>query len=212
METWRNDPMLLRRLTAVPLALVLACSDSAGPRDDDIRPPSDLTILRLSAVSPPLFNPVASFYAVRGDNREVRVFFQKDDGSGEAGDEYLRLRVDAEALLAYPDGTPFAGDDSVLITVRVVDPARLLFEFEPAGLTFSPSRPAELKIHYDEADDDLDEDGDIDLEDDALELTLAIWRQENDGDPFVRLGSLLLDDVEEIDAELEGFSRYALAY
>jgi hypothetical protein len=102
--------------------------------------------------------------------------------------------------------------DSVLITVRVVDPDRLLFEFEPAGLTFSPERPAELKIHYNHADDDLDEDGDVDLEDEDLELTISVWRQENAGDPFERLFSLLLDDLEEIDAELEGFSRYALAY
>lgn len=210
--------MQLRRLTALPLALVLACSDSGGPGDDGTRPPSVLTILRLSDDSPPLFNPVVSFYAVRGDNREVRIFFQDDDDAGddddadEAGDEYLRLGVDAEALLAYPDGTPFVEDDSVLITLRVLDPARLLFEFQPAGLTFNPSRPAELKIHYDKADDDLDEDGDVDLEDEDLELTLAIWRQKADDDPFERLGSLLIDDLEEIDAELEEFSRYALAY
>jgi hypothetical protein len=205
-------PMPLRRLIALPLLLTLACSDSGGPDDDDTRPPSDLTILRLSEDSPPLFDPEESFYAIRGEDREVRIFFENEDNPGEPGDEYLRFEVDAEALLAYPDGTPFAEDDSVLITVRVVDPARLLFEFEPAGLTFSPSRPAELKIHYDKADDDLDEDGDVDIEDDALELTIAIWRQEADGDPFVRLGSLLLDDLEEIDAELQGFSRYALAY
>jgi hypothetical protein len=204
--------MQLRRLTALPLALVLACSDSGGPGDDGTKPPSELTILRLSAESPPLFNPVASFYAVRGEDREVRIFFRRDDGANEAGDEYLRLRVDAEALLTYPNGDPFAEGDSVLITVRAVDPARLFFEFEPAGLTFNPSRRAELKIHYDKADDDLDEDGDIDLEDAALELTLAIWRQESEGDPFVRIGSLLIDDLEEIDAELDGFSRYALAY
>ncbi len=202
--------MPLRRLIVLPLAL-LACSDSGGP-GDDTKPPSELTILRLSEDSPPLFNPVVSFYAVRGDNREVRIFFQDENQPGEAGDEYLRLEVDNETLLAYPDGTAFVEGDSVLITVTVVDPARLLFEFEPAGLTFNPSRPAELKIHYDKADDDLDEDGDVDLDDGALELTLAIWRQESDGDPFQRLGSLLIDDLEEIDAELEGFSRYALAY
>jgi hypothetical protein len=206
--------MLLRRLLVPSLILAVACSDSNGTDDDDeVKPPSELTILRLSGVSPPLFNPVESFYAVRGENREVRIFFvEEDDDEDEAGDEYLRLRVDAEALLAYPDGTDFVDGDSVLITVRVVDPARLLFEFEPAGLVFSPDRPAELKIRYDKADDDLDEDGDVDGEDDDLEQTLAIWRQENVGDPFVRLGSVLIDDLEEIDAELEGFSRYALAY
>jgi hypothetical protein len=206
-------PMPLYRLLVLPLALTLACSDSGGPGgDDDVRPPSELTILRLSGESPPLFNPVASFWAVRGETRQVEISFEDDERPGEPGEEYLELEVDAEALLAYPDGTPFQEDDSVLITVRVVDPARLLFEFEPAGLTFSPSRPAELKIHYNHADDDLDEDGDVDLDDAELKLTIAVWRQENDGDPFERLGSLLIDDLEEIDAELEGFSRYALAY
>lgn len=206
--------MPLRRLTILPLALALACSDSGGPDDGDgtIKPPSELTILRLAEGSPPLFNPVTSFYAVRGENREGEISFVDDERPGEPGEQYLELKVDAEALAARPDGSPFAEGDSVLITVRVVDAAQLLFEFEPAGLTFNPSRPAELKIHYDHADDDLDEDGDVDLDDETLELTIGIWRQENDGDPFARLGSLLIDDLEEVEAELQGFSRYALAY
>jgi hypothetical protein len=206
--------MSLRRLMILPLTIILACSDSGGPDDGDdtVKPPSDLTILRLAEDSPPLFDPEVSFYAVSGENREVEISFVDDEHPGEPGEEYLELRVDAEALAARPDGTPIAEGDSVLITVRVVDAARLLFEFEPAGLTFNPSRPAELKIRYNHADDDLDEDGDVDLDDETLELTIGIWRQENDGDPFERLGSLLLDDLEEIEAELVGFSRYALAY
>ena len=205
--------MRIRRLVST-FAVVLAglaggCSDSSGP-DDNTRPPADLTILRVDQASPPLYNPEESFWAVRGEDREVRIFFQDDVGG--AGEEYLRLRVDAPSLLAYPDGTPFATDDSVLITVRVVDPTRLLFELEPSGLRFSPSDPAELKIHYNHADDDLDEDGDVDGEDDAIEQTLSIWRQESPGDPFVRLGSLLVDELDEAEAELQGFSRYALAY
>lgn len=206
--------MPLRRLLALPLALTLACSDSGGPDDGDdtIKPPSDLTILRLAENSPALFNPEVSFYAVRGENREAEISFVDDERPDEPGERYLELRVDAEALAARPDGSPVADGDSVLITIRVVDPAQLLFEFEPAGLTFNPSRPAELRIHYDHADDDLDEDGDVDLDDASLELTLGIWRQENDGDPFERLGSLLIDDLEEAEAELQGFSRYALAY
>lgn len=189
--------------------LALGCSDSNGPADDS-RPPAELTVLRLAETSPPLFNPEQSFWAVRGEDRETRIFFQNETGG--AGEEYLRLRVDAPSLQAYPDGTPFGIDDSVLITVRVVDPAQLLFELEPSGLRFNALVPAELKIHYDQADDDLDEDGDVDLEDEALELTLSIWRQELPGDPFVRIGGIVLDDLEEIEAELEGFSRYALAY
>jgi hypothetical protein len=207
--------MPLRRLLVFPLALALACSDSGGPDDggnDTVKPPSDLTILRLAEDSPALFSTEVSFYAVRGDNREGEISFVDDEHPGEPGERYLELRVDAEALAARPDGSPIAEGDSVLITVRVVNPAQLLFEFEPAGLTFNPSRPAELRIHYHHADDDLDEDGDVDLDDESLELTIGLWRQENDGDPFERLGSLLIDNLEEVEAELGGFSRYALAY
>ena len=206
--------MSLRKLMVLPLALALACSDSGGPDDggDTVKPPSDLTILRLAQSSPALFSTEVSFYAVRGENREGEISFVDDEHPGEPGEKYLELRVDAEALAARPDGSPIADGDSVLITVRVVDPTQLLFQFEPAGLTFNPSRPAELKIHYDHADPDLDVDGDVDVDDTTLELTIGIWRQENDGDPFERLGSLLVDDLKEVEAELGGFSRYALAY
>jgi hypothetical protein len=201
--------MHLRLLSVSFTMLALACSDSNGP-DETTKPPSDLNILRLSEDSPPLLDPEVSFYAVRGENREARLFF--DDGRGREGDEYLRLRVDANSLQTYPDGTPFAEDDSVLITIRVVDPAQTLFELEPSGLRFSPEDPVELRIRYAETDDDLNEDGQVDQEDRDLEQTLAIWRQENPDDPFVRLGTLLVDDLDEVEAELEGFSRYALAY
>jgi hypothetical protein len=120
--------------------------------------------------------------------------------------------VDAPSLRARPDGTPFAEGDSILITIRVVDPAQMLFELEPSGLTFSPDVPAELKIHYDQTGGDLDDDGDVDVDDDAIESTMAIWRQESPGDPFVRVGTAVVEDLEEAEAELQGFSRYALAY
>jgi hypothetical protein len=202
--------MRIRTLLLMLPAALLACSDSGSPNDGTTKPPSELTVLRLSADSRPLFNPEQSFYARRGEDREARIFFQ--DEAGGAGEEYLRLRVDAQSLLAYPDGTPFAEDDSVLITVRVVDPTELLFELEPSGLQFSPQEPALLKIHYDHADDDLNEDGEVDDSDTSLEQSLSIWRQESPADPFVRLGSVLDQSLEEVEAELQGFSRYALAY
>jgi hypothetical protein len=164
----------------------------------------------LSEDSPPLFNPVVSFYAVRGQNSEARIFF--DDGQGSEGDEYLRLQFDDATLLAYPDGTEFTDGDSVLITIRLVDPARTLFELEPSGLQLSPQDPAELRIRYQEVNGDLNEDGQVDVEDVELERTLAIWRQEKPGDPFVRLGTILEADIDEVRGTLEGFSRYALAY
>jgi hypothetical protein len=202
-------PMRTRTLLiAAALAGLLACSDSSGP--DGSKPPAELSVVRLPAGSPPLFNAETTFYARRGEDREARIFFQ--DEVGGAGEEYLRLRIDAPSLLARPDGTPFAEDDSILITIRVVDPAQMLFELEPSGLTFSSDEPAELKIHYDQTEGDLDDDGDVDPDDETIERTMAIWRQESPGDPFVRIGTAVVEDLEEAEAELQSFSRYALAY
>ena len=203
----------VRALQCLLLAAVAAgggsCSDSSGP-SDGTKPPGDLTVVHVAANSTPLFNPSDSFYAVRGEDREVRIYFQ--DEAGGQGEEYLRLRVDAPTLLALPDGTPVAPADSVLIHVRVVDPSQMLFDLEPSGLRFNPAVPARLKIHYDHADGDLNDDGVADGEDTAIESTLAIWRQEKPGDPFVRLSSVLSFELDEAEAELTGFSRYALAY
>ena len=197
-------------IALVPALLGLSgCSDSTSPGDLS-RDPADLNVLRLAETSPPLFNPADSFYARKGEDREVRIYFQ--DEVGGSGEEFLRLVVPAPSLLAAPDGTPFVTGDSVLIRVRVVDPARILFEMEPAGLTFDPSQPAELKIHYAHADDDFNEDGTVDTSDDQIEQQLAIWKQETLTGPFVRLGSVNEVNFEEIDVDILGFTRYAIAY
>jgi hypothetical protein len=195
---------------ALLLAGAAACSsDSTSPGDGN-RPSTDLNIIRLSSSSPALFNPEESFYAVRGQDREVRISFQ-DAGGGE-GEEFLRLRVRPGSLEDNPDGTPIAEGDSVLITVRVVDPANILFDMEPAGLTFSSSEPAELKIHYNHADPDFNDDGTVNLFDDQIKNQLSIWRQETPNDPFLKLGSVNVEESEEINADILGFTRYAIAY
>ena len=208
----RMYPMRTRfLLLVVPLAALLACSDSSSPGDDgESKPPADLNIVGLPDDAPPLYNPEASFYAVKGQNAEARIYFQNDQGG--PGEEYLRLRVDGPTLQARPDGTPIAEGDSVLITIRVVDPAQMLFEMEPSGLTFSAADPAELKIRYVEVHGDLNDDGHVDGTDDDIESLIAIWRQETPSDPFVRVGTAVAKDLKEADAELTGFSRYALAY
>jgi hypothetical protein len=187
-----------------------ACSDSTDPTPPIMRDPAALSILQLAQNAPPLWNSQASFYAVRGDDREARLFFQDDLGG--QGEEYLRLKIPDAALLTRPDGTPFAVGDSILITVTVVDVQQILFELEPSGLRFDPAKPAELDIEYQEAGDDYDQDGDVDAEDDAIETELAIWRQEAVGGVFERLGSVKFEDLKEIDVELTGFTRYAIAY
>jgi hypothetical protein len=199
-------------LLAAWAGAAVSCSDSGSPPDDGgtSKPPSDLSVIHVAPSSTPLFNTTVSFYAKRGENREGSISFQ-DAGGGE-GEEYVRLRIDANTLLALPNGDAIPPGDSVLITLTVVDPTEMLFDLQPTGLKFNPADPAELKIHYDHANGDLNDDGVSNGLDDALERTLAIWRQENPGDPFVRLVSVLTIETDEANAELTGFSRYALAY
>jgi hypothetical protein len=185
------------------------CSDSNGP-GGTTRPPEELAILRLAATSPPVWNPEISYWARNDQDSEAKIWFE--DSEGNAGEEYLRFRVPSQGLLVYPDGTPFGPQDSVLITIRVVDPTLLFFEFEPAGLRFNSEEPAELEIEYAEADDDLDDDGDVDAEDEALEGEIYVWRQRNPGDPFERLVTLRFEDLDELEADIPGFSRFAIAY
>ncbi|MEO8089806.1 MAG: hypothetical protein ABI703_05890 [Gemmatimonadales bacterium] len=201
----------IRVSVASVLALlgVSACSDSTA-LGDTTRDPAALNVVRLAPATPPLFNPVDSFYAKKGEDREIRIYFQ--DEVGGSGEEYLRLSVSAPSLLARPDGTLFQTGDSILIMVSVADPARILFDMEPAGLTFEPARPAELKIHYLHADDDFNEDGLVDALDDQIRQQLAIWKQETPADPFTRLGSVNEVTLEEIDVDIRGFTRYAIAY
>jgi hypothetical protein len=203
----RTRPLLM--LVAVLLAGIAGCSSSTAP-NDTTRPPTELNVIRLDPNSRPLFNAADSFYAKKGEDRELRIFFQDDVGG--QGEEFLRLRVDAPTLLARPDGTLFAPGDSVLITVRVVDPSKIMFDMEPSGLTFDPARPAQLKIEYAHADHDFNEDGAINVLDTQIKSKLALWRQESLTDPFVRLGSVNVEDLEEINADILGFTRYAIAY
>jgi hypothetical protein len=196
-------------LLLIGLLAGTACSDSTS-QNDGSQPPSELNLVRLDQTSPPIFDPEQSFYAVKGEDRELRISFQ--DQAGGEGEEFLRLRVRPASLLARPDGSPIAEGDSVLITISIVDPGNILFEMEPTGLTFSQDEPAELKIHYNHADHDFNDDGTINAADDEIRGALAIWRQETPSDPFIRLGSVNEVTAEEINADITGFSRYAISY
>lgn len=200
-------------LIVVALALVAGCSSNDTPSPDSpgsVRPPDELTVARLAATAPALEQGSVAFWAVKGRGIEQKLYFLDDQG--ERGEEYLSLKLDDESLRSRPDGSIIADGDSVLITITVEDPALLLFDLQPSGLRFNPGKPAELKIRYAQADDDLNEDGDVDEEDDHIKTILGIWRQEHPGEPFVRLGSAKVEDEEELEAKLMGFSRYAIAY
>lgn len=203
----RRTLALLAGATSL-LFVALACSDNSGP--EQIKPPADLRVIRLPQSHPALYSDTVSFLAVAGQGTEAAIFFA-DEGGGQ-GDEYLRLKLNGQSLKARPDGTPFADGDTVTITLRVVSSDSILFQFEPSGLAFDSHHPAELKIRYAECHGDFNDDGHVGGDDSQILGQLAIWRQPLLTDPYTRLQSVRVEDEDGIEAELTGFSRYAIAY
>lgn len=194
-----------RALSPVLALLIAGCSDTPVEPQPDALPESELTFVRFSANAPPPADSVVSFWAVRGEDREIAIRLQPAEGESE-GEEFLEFEVSGQSLARYPDGTAFELGDSVLITIRLVDPSRFMFEFEPAGLKFDPERPAELEVSYARADPDFDDDG---VADDELEF--QFWRQEREGELWFRMGTVIIEDLSEVEAAIHGFTRYALA-
>ena len=199
------------RLLALAVVVVAAAACGTEPvQPIETRPAGSLNILRRSAAAPPLVSNQATLWAVKGQDRELRMFYANTGAPG-SGAEFLRLRVNTGTLERRPDGSSIAQGDSVLITVTA-DPTLMSVDFQPSGLRFSSFQPAELRIRWAEADDDINHDGKVDGSDDALRAKLAIWRQEGAKDPWNKLATILKLDVEEAEATLTGFSGYAVAY
>lgn len=193
------------RVLTIALLAALGCSDGTAPAGNAVP-----IIIGVPPSAPPLWQSTVSFYAKRGEDREGSLYFQ--GAAGGPGDRFARLRIGAASLLARPDGTPIALGDSVLITVRPVSASQLLIELDPGGLQFDPADPAILEMSYAATGGDLDGDGQVSQADTLIAGRLAIWRQAVAGAPFVPLPSTRLPDLEEVTAQLNGFSRYALAY
>lgn len=187
-----------------------SCSDSPTEPEPNEKVESALEFLKFPAALLPLIEQQGSFYAVAGEHREM-VLRYAPETPGEEGEEFLSFDVPGDALYRKPDGSPFVRGDSVLIKVTVADDGRFLFRFEPSGLEFNPEHPAELEINYLRTEGDYDGDGDSDGEDQALEEKLSIWKQENVGDPWVKVGTVKFEDVDEIEAKVFSFTGFAVA-
>jgi hypothetical protein len=192
-----------RTLSAL-LCAVAACGESTGPTAVQ-KQGSDLHFLRLAATAPSLQSTVVSFYAQKGSDREVRVRFSN-------GEDFLRFRVFANSLLQRPDGSTFANGDSVLITITVTDPTKLAAEFQPAGLKFSSANPARLQFEFGECDKDLNGDGTVSTTDTLLIPSISVWRQETAGGEWLKVGSTVEVELNEVQADIFGFTGYALAF
>lgn len=198
----RIGHILLSALAALTLA---SCSD--GPSGPGPVPPDELIFIRAAADAPPLETQQIQFWAVAGETREVEIEYA--DVGQYGGDECLRFKIPGNGLLRRPDGTRFERGDSVLITITVVDPDLFNFEFQPSGLRFDPDHPAELRVSFKWADPDFNNDGRVDSRDERFDF--GIWHQALDNAPWRPLATIRDFDLEEVRADILGFSKYAMA-
>ncbi len=202
---------------ALLLALAVACSGGSGGSSgpvplDSTATDSSLRFLRPAVTAPAFAERTVSFWAVKGQRREIRLMYQPAIGQIDSV-EFVRFRVDNTTLIQDSTGNPLANGDSVLITLTISDTLRLITDFRPSGLIFNPKQPARLWIKFGEADPDLNHDGLVTAADTTLLLGLTIWKQEHPTDTSWTLLSSVVNTVtQEVEADVFGFTRYAVAY
>jgi hypothetical protein len=210
----------MRRVTPFLLALVItfgACRDDPTglPENSALTPAvtaaSTPHFLRAKAGAPTIANPVIRFYAKKGQRKTVFMLYHARPGQKDSTD-LIRFRLRENSLLARPDGRPIKNGETVLITLRLVDPVRLIVDFQPAGLRFNPRDPADLRIRWAETNPDVNRDGVVNQQDAALKERLKIWRRESSTQPWTRTPSLVNVPSQECELDLTGFTRYAVAY
>lgn len=203
-------PQFRYALYSAAILLLTSCSASESTAPEE-RSSTDLQLLTVAANAPALAVTSTSFYAVRGKGAGVDLWYRARLGQHDST-KFMEFRLNGNSLDKRPDGSTIANGDSVRITVTVVDPVHLIVEFQPSGLRFSAHDPARLKMFFSEVGDDLDHNGRVDNEDDNVSQKLSIWRQESIGQPWFKVASAVVKSSKEVDADLSGFTGYALAY
>lgn len=206
-------------LLALAAAVFAGCSsgDTPAPTSPGVIDSTPVSETALQFLKPStgssLSRDSVSFWAVRGEDREVAMYYRPSAGSTDSV-RFLRFRVRKESLLKRPDGTTFATGDSVRITIRIRDFSKLITEFAPSGLKFSDLRPAELRLDFGHADEDFNHDGSVNQTDTNLIPTFAIWKQEAVGQPWFKLTSAveISGGFREVKADILSFTAHAIAW
>jgi hypothetical protein len=176
------------------------CGDDTSNVDEPvIVPESELEFVPQSSTAPPLETTDTSFWAVKGADSELEIRYAGQGGPG-TGQRFLEFKLEEETLWRYPDGTLFQDGDSIEIFVTV-DSDLFLVDLEPSGLRFNADEPAVLEFEYELADDDFL----------VRESEFEAWRQELVGEPWMMIESVKIEDFDEIEIRLLGFTRYAMA-
>jgi len=206
-----NASLIRRRLAALTVLTLAACSSASDSLAPDERTGDQLRLLTVTNDAPPLATSSATFYAVKGKNADLDLWYRPRAGQRDST-KFLEFRIGGNSLDRRPDGSAIADGDSVRITVTVKDPAHLVVEFQPSGLKFSSKDPARLRMFFTEVSDDIDHNGRVDSDDDNVKQQLSIWRQEQPSLPWFKVASAVVKDAKRVDADLAGFTGYALAY
>jgi hypothetical protein len=203
----------MRRLRWLVLAALVGCTDAGttSPPPVTTTPNSQLHIVAQGGTAPALLSDTVSFYAVAGQGRQVKMYYQ-GAAPGDTGETLLEFEVPGDGLLKRPDGTAFLPGDSIRITISVATPGRFQFAFSPSGLQFNPASPARLRIRYLDCDQDLNNDGVVDSTDESIRSMLDVWHRETGDTLWSKLGGVNLDQESEIDVNVFSFTEYALAW
>jgi hypothetical protein len=167
----------------------------------------------VAADAPALIAEVASVWVRPGVESVVELSYETlyAEGNGNGNGKCLLLRIPAGALVRDAAGRALGPGDSVLVQVRLVDPTRFVFAFEPAGARFDAAHPPRLEVRYRWAAEDLNGDGVVDAQDARIRERFGFWHQERPGGPWRRVTTDRTTASLEAHANLTGFSQYALA-
>ena len=87
-----------------------------------------------------------------------------------------------------------------------------MIDFQPSGLRFSANDLPKLKISFAACGDDLNYDGRVDGTDASMQASLSMWRQESPFQPWTKVPSSVSTSVKDVNAQLSGFTGYALMW
>jgi len=220
--------MFARRLLAL-IAVVFSVARCAD-QPTTVRPPATPQFVRWANHSQPQFSaatlvpggnpdgrralftpPIsldrysASFWAVRGETRSIRINYQDAQGGTDA--PFLELTITDPVFV--PGVGDLAMGDSVYVTVSV-DTTRLGVSLEPTGTQFGT--PSHLQIWYGGAGGDLNADGVVDSVDAYVEhQLLGLWYSEG-GTDFHPVPSVQSLTDKSFTSEIPHFSEWVLAW
>jgi hypothetical protein len=193
------------------LAAAIGATACGGDNATGPVPTDQLHFLRVAVGVPALANPTVSFWAYYDHDTQARIVYHALPSLLDSA-TLVDFTVPSQSISELPDGSPLGPGDSVLVTMTVIDPVLMIVRFEPSGLQFSASNPAQLRLALGSADPDFDGDGSVNAQDDSIEARLHIWRQENTGDPWTQLPSTVDVGAGVVAADISGFTHYAVAY